>query len=152
MTDDFRDMLGLLKKYDVDFLLVGAHAMAAHSTPRATGDIDLWVRATPENAKRLWHVLTEFGAPLANASPEDFAQPGDGLHIGIPPWRIDILTKISGVSFDEAWPQRIEADVLGHTVPVIGKHHLIQNKRAAARGKDLIDAERLESDRDDVSD
>lgn len=76
MNEDFREMLGLLKKYGVDFLLVGAHAMAAHSTPRATGDIDLWVRPTPENAKRLWEVLNTFGAPLANAAPEDFAKPG----------------------------------------------------------------------------
>lgn len=143
MTEDFRDMLGLLKKYGVEFLLVGAHAMAAHSTPRATGDIDLWVRPSPENAQKLWRALTEFGAPIDNASPEDFAKPGNGLHIGVPPWRIDILTKISGVSFNEAWNKRIEAEVLGQSVSVIGREHLIQNKRAAGRDKDLIDIKRL---------
>jgi len=146
MTEDFRDMLGLLKRHGVEFLLVGAHAMAAHSTPRATGDIDLWVRPSQENAKKLWQVLSEFGSPLADASLEDFAKPGDGLHIGVPPWRIDILTKISGVTFDEAWPNRIEAQVLGHTIHVIGRDDLIQNKRAAGRSKDLLDVENLESE------
>jgi hypothetical protein len=146
MTEDFRDMLGLLKKHGVEFLLVGAHALAAHSTPRATGDIDLWVRATPDNAQRLWDALTEFGAPLAKATREDFAQPGDGLHIGVPPWRIDILTKISGITFDEAWPNRIEAQVLGHKIAVIGRKELIQNKRAAGRDKDLLDVKQLEAE------
>lgn len=146
MTEDFRDMLGLLKKHGVDFLLIGAHALAAHSIPRATGDIDLWVRATPDNAQRLWDALTEFGAPLAKVTANDFSQPGNGLHIGVPPFRIDILTKISGLTFDEAWPGRIEAEVLGHKIAVIGRDELIRNKRAAGRDKDLLDVKMLESE------
>ena len=147
MTDDFRDMLGLLKNFGVDFLLVGAHAMAAHSTPRATGDIDLWVRSTPENADRLWRVLAKFGAPLHDVTPDDFAKPGTGLHIGVPPFRIDIITHVSGLTFDEAWPNRIEAEVLGHQIPVIGRQDLIHNKRSSGRSKDAQDADDLENGR-----
>ncbi len=145
MSDDFRDMIGLLKKHGVEFLLIGGHAMAAYSLPRATGDIDFWVRPTPDNARRVWQALVEFGAPLHSAMEEDFAVLGRGLHIGVPPFRIDILTAIDGVTFDEAWPNRAAVTLLDHEVYVIGRRELIRNKRATGRDQDREDARRLES-------
>ena len=90
---DFRDMLGLLQKHGVEYLLIGAHAVGVHDLPRATGDMDLWVRADAKNGPRVWNALIEFGAPLDDFRPEDWHRPGVGLHIGLPPGRIDILTK-----------------------------------------------------------
>jgi hypothetical protein len=144
--NDFRDMLGLLQKHGVDFLLVGAHALAVHDQPRATGDLDIWVRADAEHASRIWAALTEFGAPLDDFSPEEWETPGVGLHIGLPPGRIDILTTISGVTFEAAWPKRLVGKCLGVEVNVIGLEALIRNKRAAGRDKDLLDLKRLEKD------
>ena len=105
---NFRDMLFLLQKHEAEFLLIGAHALGVHDLPRATGDIDIWVRADEQNAGRIWAALVEFGAPLATVTADDFAQPGTGLHIGLPPGRIDILTKVSGLTFDAAWQNRVE--------------------------------------------
>ncbi|MGB1126302.1 MAG: hypothetical protein ACPG4Q_13935 [Phycisphaeraceae bacterium] len=144
--NDFRDMLGLLRKHKADFLLVGAHALAVHDQPRATGDLDIWVRADPVNGLRVWEALLEFGAPLDAFTPEEWCQPGVGLHIGLPPGRIDILTMISGVSFEEAWPKRVAGTCLGVEVDVIGLEAFIRNKRAAGRDKDLLDLKRLEKD------
>jgi hypothetical protein len=126
--------------------LVGAYALAFHGVPRATGDIDVFVRATPANAERTWRALKAFGAPLAAAGvkPQDFATPGIVYQIGLPPRRIDILTDISGVSFDEAWESRAIGDLDGLAVPFLGRATLLTNKRASGRLKDLADVERLE--------
>lgn len=144
MNRDFVEMLCALCDAEADFLVVGAHALAAHELPRATQDLDLWVRATPENAVRVWRALAEFGAPLNQVTLDDFARPGVTLQIGLPPYRIDILTEISGVTFEEAWPNRLVVQNYGRTYSVIGKAELIRNKRAAARPKDLVDVENLE--------
>lgn len=141
---NFRDMLFLLQKHKVDFLLIGAHAMGVHDVPRATGDIDFWVRPTPDNAPRVWAALVEFGAPLSDVSAKDFARPGSGLHIGLPPGRIDILTQVSGLDFDEAWHNKIEGKLYDLPVYVLGASDLIRNKRASGRDKDLKDIERLQ--------
>lgn len=144
MSDDFRDMIGLFKKHGVEFLLVGGHAMAAHSLPRATGDIDFWIRPSHNNARRLWQALAEFGALLHGMTMDDFTIPGRGLHIGVPPFRVDLLTAIDGVTFDQAWDNRIAATVLDHEIFVIGRDDLIRNKRATGRDKDADDADKLE--------
>jgi hypothetical protein len=123
---------------------VGAYALAAHEQPRATGDIDIWVRATPENARRVWQALVRYGAPLHELEIEDISSPGMTFQMGIAPNRVDLLTDISGVTFDEAWPNRIMMNVGPVRYPVIGKADLIRNKRASARPKDLVDADNLE--------
>jgi hypothetical protein len=118
--------------------------MAAHGVPRATGDIDLWVRCSTENAKRIMTALTRFGAPLLDVSEQDFINPGMVVQIGVTPRRIDLLTLIDGVEFDEAWPERVEVEVDGLRVPVISRAHLLRNKRATGRVKDAEDARLLE--------
>jgi hypothetical protein len=146
MNRDFVEMLDALSAAAAEFLVVGAHALAVHGHPRATGDLDLWVRATPENAARVWAALVAFGAPLDELSQADLATHGIVYQIGVAPNRIDILTSITGVSFDEAWPARIEAEIVGRTIPVLGREQLIANKRATARLRDLADVEDLERD------
>jgi hypothetical protein len=138
-------MLYAFSEEGVRYLLVGAFAMAAHDKPRTTGDMDLWVEATAENASRVMRALARFCAPLAGVNTEDFASPDVVFQIGVAPRRIDVLTAIDGVAFEEAWPERLVARVAGLDVPVIGRSHLIRNKRAAGRPRDLADAEALEA-------
>ncbi|MCM2316771.1 MAG: hypothetical protein NDJ92_16615 [Thermoanaerobaculia bacterium] len=146
MNRDFVEMLDALSGAAAEFLVVGAHAFAVHGHPRATGGLDLWVRASPENAARAWAALVAFGAPLDELGQENLATQGIVYQIGIAPNRIDILTSITGVSFDEAWPARVEAELVGRTIPVLGRVQLIANKRATARLRDLADVEDLKRD------
>jgi hypothetical protein len=143
MNQDFSDLLSTFTAHGVEFLVVGAHALAAHGHVRATKDLDVWVRASPGNAPRVMAALREFEAPTARVSEGDFASPGIVMQIGVPPVRIDILTQVSGVTFDEAWPDRVATTFGGVKVFVLSKHHLIQNKIAAGRLQDLADVERL---------
>ena len=143
---DFVEMLSALCASGADFLIIGAHAMAAHDQARATQDIDIWVRPSSENASRVWRALADYGAPLHDLTLDDLSKPGVTFQIGLPPLRIDILTEISGVTFDEAWPNRLIVRHEDLTYAVIGKAELIRNKRAAARPKDLLDADNLEFD------
>jgi hypothetical protein len=151
MTDalnpDFRDLFQCLCSEQAEFLIVGAYAVAFHGTPRATGDIDLFVRPTADNAARVWRALARFGAPLTEIgmAESDFATPGMVYQIGLPPRRIDILTKISGVSFDEAWTSRVQTVVDGFPLAFIGRDALVKNKRASGRDKDLIDLHLLQA-------
>jgi len=144
LNPDFRDMLSEFLGAGVEFLLVGAYAMAVHGLPRATGDIDLWVRCSEENGQRIMAALTRFGAPLAGITAADFATPGVVFQVGVAPSRIDILTTIDGVDFSDAWADRVEANVEGLALPVINRQHLLQNKRATGRPKDAADASWLE--------
>ena len=146
LQQDFRDLLILFADGGVDFVIVGAYALALHGAPRASGDIDLFVRATPENAELVFAALGQFGAPLeaAGVAAGDFAQPGLVYHIGLPPRRIDVLTEISGVTFDEAWQSRVTVDVDGRTVGFIGRTALLKNKQAAGRPQDIADVARLQ--------
>jgi hypothetical protein len=129
-----------------DYLVVGAHALAAHGLPRATGDLDIWVRAAPDNAERVWAALEAFGAPLDNLKPQDLWTDDVDFQIGIIPNRIDLLTSISGVDFDDAWRNRLVISVSGHDVPIIGREDFIRNKRAVGRPRDLADIAELEGD------
>ncbi|MEK6814070.1 MAG: hypothetical protein AABY65_05000 [Nitrospirota bacterium] len=144
LNPDYKDILSAFSDEKVEFLLVGAFALAAHGLPRATGDIDLWIRRTSLNAKRVIRALQVFGAPLADVSEKDFLTPGLVFQIGVAPRRIDILTSIDGVDFDEAWPEREEVAVGGIRIPLISRKHLIRNKRAVGRPQDEADARRLE--------
>jgi len=143
MNPEFVEMLSALSAADAEFLVVGAHALAVHGVPRATGDLDLWVRGTPENARKVLAALGVFGAPLFDLTVEDLSRPGIVFQIGVAPCRIDILTSISGVEFDEAWPQRHEMELGGVRFGVLSREHLVRNKLATGRPKDLIDVESL---------
>ena len=146
MNRDFAEILQELSAADAEFLIVGAYAMAAHDQPRATGDIDIWIRPTPPNAERVWSALIRFGAPLHELSVTDLSSPGVVFQMGLPPNRIDILTSISGLTFDEAWPNRMTVERGTLRYFVIGKEDLIRNKRAVGRPKDVVDADALESE------
>src|SRR6188474_347908 len=107
MNPDFVDLLRAFVAADVRFLIVGAYALALHGRPRATGDLDVWVDATPENAARVMRALAAFGAPLADIAADDFARGGVTYQIGVPPGRIDILTDLTGLAFADAWADRV---------------------------------------------
>ncbi len=145
MIPDFLDLLEALLAEEARFLIVGGYAVGIHGHPRATKDLDVWVEPGEENAPRVIAALRRFGAPLHGLTEEDLRTPGVGLQLGVPPGRIDILTRISGVDFEQAWPHRIEASFFGRVgCPVIGRRELLQNKRASARTQDLADVEALE--------
>lgn len=144
LNPDFRDMLSAFCEEGVEFLVVGAYALAAHGHPRATGDLDLWIRPSEENAHRVWQALERFGAPLSQLRLADLQTPDLIFQIGVAPRRIDILTSIEGVEFDEAWPERIEVEIEGLKIPIIGRDHLIKNKKASGRPQDLADVAWLE--------
>ena len=144
MNQDFIDLLRAFGAHDVRFLVVGAYALGVHGRPRATGDLDVWVEATPDNAARVMRALADFGAPLADVTADDFARPGSVFQMGLPPSRIDVLTEITGVSFGAAWPGRVRAPFGPLEVDVIGRDAFIANKRATGRTKDLGDVESLD--------
>jgi hypothetical protein len=147
LNEDFRDLLVLLADEGAEFLVVGAYAVAFHGAPRATGDLDVLVRATPANAPRVVAALRRFGAPVdgIGLTAQELESPGAGFQIGHPPRAIDVLTEISGVSFDRAWAGRDRAVIDGREVGIIGRADLVANKRAAARLKDLADVEAIEA-------
>jgi len=136
-------MLSALSEAGAEYLLVGAYALAVHGHPRATGDIDIWVRPTPENAGRVLRAVARFGAPVRDLSATDLATPGTVFQIGVPPRRIDLMTSIDGVEFDAAWTGRHQARVGDLDVPVIGRSDLVRNKRATGRPQDLADVAAL---------
>jgi hypothetical protein len=143
MNQDFRDLLAEFNARQVEFLLVGAHALAAHGHVRATQDLDLWVRPTPENATRVIEALRAFGAPLHDLTEKDLSTPSLVFQIGVEPIRIDVLTAIDGVRFEEAWADRMSSKFADQPVAVLSREHLIKNKLAAARTQDLADVEAL---------
>jgi hypothetical protein len=144
MNQDFVDLLQSFIVHEVRFMVVGAYALAVHGRPRATGDIDVWVDATPQNAARVMSALAEFGAPVREISEADFAVPGVVYQMGVPPGRIDVLTGLTGITFAEAWPERVHQVLGDMRVPVLGRAAFIRNKRATGRARDLGDIEDLE--------
>ena len=144
LNPDFRDMLSLFNEERVEYLVVGAYALAYHGLPRATGDIDLWISRSDENAKRVWQTLVRFGVPIAGLTMNDLKEPGTVSQIGVAPRRIDILTSIDGVEFEEAVSERGEVEIEGIKIPIIGRRHLIRNKKATGRPQDRADVARLE--------
>jgi hypothetical protein len=146
LPQDFVDLLIELGEAKVEFLLVGGWAVILYGHVRATDDLDIFVRASPENSARVFAALEAFGAPLrAHAvTPEQFATEGSAYRFGIAPLKVELLTKISGVSFDDALQGAKTFDLDGRSVPYIGKAALLANKRAAGRLKDLADVEELE--------
>jgi hypothetical protein len=140
LNENFKDILQAFDEAGAEYLLVGAYAMAAHGCPRATGDIDIWVRPTEANAARVWSALQLFRAPLSKVTQADFHTPDVVYQIGLVPQRIDILTSISGVDFEDAWSDRLVVAIEGLPIQVIGLQQLYANKLATGRDKDLLDA------------
>ncbi len=140
---DFRDLLAEFNAHGVEYIVVGAHALAAHGQIRATKDLDVWVRPDRTNASCVLEALVAFGAALHGLTQEDLATPGVVFQMGVPPVRIDILTTIDGVDFEEAWPERLLTKFAGVPTAVLSKHHLIRNKSAAGRPQDLVDVQWL---------
>lgn len=145
LNDDFKDLLRELSDSGAEFLIVGAHALAVHGIVRATGDLDILIRPSDENAERVLVALRRFGAPVEahGISPRELATPGNVYQIGLPPRRIDILTRISGVDFDAAWRSRTSTTLDGQSIAVLGRESLIENKHATGREKDRLDVELL---------
>ena len=144
LTPDYLEALSAFNAEGVEYLIIGAFAASAHGLLRATGDIDLWIRPTRDNATRVYRALARFGAPLDGVSATDFTSDDLIFQVGRAPHRIDVITAISGVSFEAAWPRRLAATFGPHPVAVIGLDDLLANKRASGRPKDLLDVAQLE--------
>ena len=147
MNLHFKELLLAFNAHSVEYLIVGAHALAAHGHVRATKDLDIWVRPETSNAHRILAALSDFGAPLSDLTVDDLTRKETVFQIGLPPLRIDVITNIDGVEFTEAWTDRLETLFGGVPAFVISRHHLIMNKKTAGRLQDLADVEQLESGR-----
>ena len=143
LNEDYKEMLEILSEEKVKFIVVGAYALAAHGFPRATGDIDIWVRPDEENSKKVYTALSRFGAPISEIREDEFSRAGLIFQIGVVPRRIDIITKIDAVDFDEADSDKIIVNIDGLNIPVLSFDNLIRNKMATGREKDLLDAKLL---------
>jgi hypothetical protein len=143
-TKDFEELLASFRRHKVKSLIIGAHAVAFHARPRYTKDLDLFVEPTAENAARVLKALDEFGFSGLGLTENDFSTPGQVVQLGIAPNRVDIATRIDGITFDEAWRSRVEAAYGSETAWYIGREALLKNKRAAGRPQDLADVEALE--------
>jgi len=146
MYQDFKELLSVLNEHHVKYLVVGAYAVSIHAQPRATKNIDILVRPDQENAKAVFTALAKFGAPLEGYTPDDFAEPGPFFRMGRAPIGVDVLTEISGVDFDAAWPRRVE-DVVdqasGLKANFISAEDLIAAKLATGRPQDLADVDAI---------
>jgi hypothetical protein len=143
-NSDLIELLGALNASGAKFLFVGAYAFAYHGRPRATKDSGIFIGSDPQNARKVWKALVAFGAPLADLREDDLATPGTFYLMGRPPNQIDIITSIDGVTFEQAWTNRVESTYGGVKVSYISKDDLIANKRAVARPQDLADVAYLE--------
>lgn len=141
-TEDFQELLAAFAEHGVRALIVGGYAFAYHVEPRFTKDFDVFVEPTPENASRVVAALRAFIGDLGLESG-DFDKPGQIVQLGVAPWRIDIITSIEAVSFEEAWAERVQTTFHGRPAAYLSRAHLLRNKEAVARPRDLLDAERL---------
>ena len=143
LSKDFKEFIELLLSNKVDFLVVGAHALAMHGRPRYTGDLDVWVRPSPVNVTRLIHTLDAFGFASLGVEAQDFLGPQAMVQLGHPPARIDLLTTIDGITFAEAFANQVQFEVGDLKLPVISVDDLIRKKLATGRTKDRADVEAL---------
>jgi hypothetical protein len=151
MHPDFKELLAILNAEQVKYLVVGGYAVSLHAQPRATKDLDILIKPSPENADALFRALAAFGAPLEGLRPEDFAERGSFFRMGTPPVMVDILPEIGGVEFDRAWSQRVTATIdakTGLQVAFISAADLIAAKEAAGRPQDLADVAALRKAQD----
>jgi len=147
MSPDFRELLLEFNAASVEYLVVGAYALAVYGHVRATKDLDVWIKPDSENADKVIAALTSFGAPLNDLSPEDLINPDTVFQIGIDPLRIDLLTAIDGVGFAEAWKDRFETRFADVPVNLISRAHLIKKKLSTNRLQDRADVEQLRADK-----
>jgi hypothetical protein len=144
MFQDFKELLSLFNDHQVKYLVVGGYAVSFHAQPRATKDIDIFIKADGDNAKKVFAALAKFGAPLGNLTPNDLIEKGKFYRMGHPPVMIDLLPEISGVDFDEAWEKRVDVRLDDHlSISLMDVDNLMKSKLAAARPEDLADAEAL---------
>ena len=143
LHQDFKELLKLLNENNVDYLIVGAFALGFYGSPRSTGDIDVWVRVDEKNAKKLVKTLNDFGFGSLGYKESDFLDSNLIIQLGVPPVRIDIIMSISGVLFDDAYPNKISVEKEGIKINYISKADFIKNKKASGRLKDLADVESL---------
>lgn len=144
LTRDMKDLIRAFNANGVEYLIIGGFAMGVHAQPRATKDLDLFIRSDARNSAAVFKALAEYKAPLHGLTAKDVQDASTGLQIGVPPNRIDILQKIDGVTFEEAWRSRVHAVIEGDTPTfVISREHLIQNKLASGRARDLIDVQEI---------
>jgi predicted nucleotidyltransferase len=144
LNNDYKDILQSLSAEKVKFLLVGAYALAAHGYPRATMDIDFWIKPDADNANAVFRALEHFGAPMGDTSPSDLQKEDMIFQIGVAPRRIDIITSIDGLTFDEAYAHSKPVEIEGISVQIISVEDIIINKRSTGRTKDIADVEMLE--------
>lgn len=142
-SPDFRELLSILAKHKVRYLVVGGYAVMKYTEPRFTKDLDLWIATNKENAEAVFAALQEFGASLKDLTPADFTQEGYFYQMGSPPFRLDIMMSIPGVSFEAAWANREESQVEGLGIPFISKADLIKTKKASGRDQDRLDIKKL---------
>jgi hypothetical protein len=140
---DFRELLALFNAHHVEYLIVGGYALAFHGAPRFTGDLDIFVRPDPVNAQHILTALEAFGFASVGLTPGDFERPDQVVQLGVPPVRIDLITSITGVSWDEAWAGRVPGRYGDTPVSYIGRAQFVANKRATGRTKDVADLEVL---------
>lgn len=143
IQSDFRDLLELFNKHKVEYLIVGGYALAFHGAPRYTGDLDIFINASADNADRVLNALNEFGFGSAGLCVQDFSEPNKAIQLGYPPVRIDIVTSISGVSWGEAFQNRVAGRYGEIAVHYIGRKQFVINKRTVGRKKDFADLEAL---------
>lgn len=145
VISDFRELLGLLNENEVEYLIVGGYATAFHGAPRFNGDLEIFVKPEKRNAESLLEVLNDFGFGSLDLQVDDFLQPYAVIQLGVPPVRVDLMTAISGVSWEEAAFRALEGEYGDLTPRFIGKEDLITNKKAVGRAQDLADVEALEA-------
>lgn len=144
LTSDCKEFIALLLSEGVDFLVVGAAALAAHGRPRYSGDVDLWIRCDAATSRRMENVISKFGFASTGLTATDFVQPNQVVQLGVAPNRIDILTGLTALDFAEAWDSRVEMDLDGLKLPFLDRESLRRNKLATGRPQDLADAEALD--------
>jgi hypothetical protein len=141
---DFKEFIQLLNKHNVEYLIIGGYAVAVHGYVRATGDIDIWIKISVENAEKIVQVLKDFGFSSLKLTPEDFQKENIIIQFGVPPYRIDILTSPEGLNFDECFADRFEQTSDDGTIcKFIDKQNLLKNKKIVGRSKDIDDIENL---------
>ena len=148
LAPDFDEFIACLNARGVEFLIVGAYALAFHGAPRFTGDFDVWIRPTLENGAKLLAALRDFGFPAPELTPEAVTRPRAMLQMGVEPVQIHVMATISGVTWDDAWAHRVPAIIGGHGAAFLGKTAFLQNKRAAGRPQDLADIDALRDGED----
>jgi len=144
LSPDFKNLLNLLEKNRVRFLVIGGYAVMKYSEPRYTKDLDLLIATDRQNANSVFKTLREFGAPLSGLTEKDFTKPEYFYQMGVAPFRLDIMMSVPGIEFESAWKNRVEVKIADNSIPFISKDDLIISKKASGRQQDLIDVMNLE--------